>query len=159
MRRYELLFILFQVTLKFWRFIFWKAQKCYMMSYCMTKLEFPPASYMLFRLEKLLHICYLLLHWVWSSFVDPYERFVMILKSRSCTHYPNMHYSYTGVGVKTCFSSRSTKKCSTPTLGVNTKNKLDRFSIHSNKCSKVLIDISLKVLLQKRDMGLCKSYS
>ena len=26
----------------------------------------------------------------------PYERFVMLLKSRSRTHHPNMHYSYTG---------------------------------------------------------------
>ena len=27
---------------------------------------------------------------------DPYETFVMLLKSRSRTHHPNMHYSYTG---------------------------------------------------------------
>jgi hypothetical protein len=26
---------------------------------------------------------------------DPYERFVMLLKLRSCTHHPHMHYSYT----------------------------------------------------------------
>ena len=54
----------------------------------------------------------------------------MLLKSRPRTHHPNMHYSYTGVGAKTCFPSRSTQKCSTPRLGVNTKNMLDRFSIH-----------------------------
>ena len=27
---------------------------------------------------------------------DPYERFIMLLKSRSRTHHPNMQYSYTG---------------------------------------------------------------
>ena len=70
--------------------------KFYMMRSCMTKLEFLPEPYMLFRLGKLPHICWLLLHWVLSSFVDPYERFVMLLKSRSHTHHPNMHYSYTG---------------------------------------------------------------
>jgi hypothetical protein len=85
MRRSELLFNLFQVTLKFWKFIFWKTQKCYMMSSCMIEHEFPPEPYMLFRLEKLL-ICCLILHWVLSSFVDPYERFVTLLKSRSRTH-------------------------------------------------------------------------
>ena len=101
-----------------------KYKKCYMMSSCITKLEFPPEPYMLFRLEKLPHICCLLLHWVLSSFVDPYERFVMLLKSRSRTHHPNMHYSYTGVGARTCLPFRSTQKCSTPTLGVNTKTCL-----------------------------------
>ena len=35
-----------------------------------------------------------------------------------------------GVGAQTCLPSRSTQICSTPTLGVNTKNMLDRFSIH-----------------------------
>jgi hypothetical protein len=61
----------------------------------MTKLEFLAQPYMLFRLGKLPHICCLLLHYVLSSFVDPYEKFVMLLKSRSRTHHPNMHYSYT----------------------------------------------------------------
>ena len=95
MRRSELLFILLQVTLKFWRFTFWKTQKCYMMSSCMTKLEFLPEPYMIFRLGKLPHICCLLVHWV-LSICDPYERFVMLLKSRSLTHHLHMHYSYTG---------------------------------------------------------------
>ena len=63
---------------------------------CMTKLEFLPKPYMLFRLKKLPLIYMLLvLHWVLSRFVDPYERFVMLLKSRSCTHHPHMHYSNT----------------------------------------------------------------
>ena len=129
MRWPELLFILFQVTLKFWIFIFWKTQKCYMMSSCMTKLEFPQESYMLFRLEKPSHICCLLLQWVLSSFVDPYERFVMLLKSRSRTHHPHMHYSYIGGSRKNhATPSRFTQKCFTPTLGVNHNNMLDRIS-------------------------------
>ena len=120
MRRSKLLFILFQVTLKFWRFIFWKTQKFYMMSSYMTKLEFPLEPHMLFRLGKLPHICCLFLHWVLSSFVDPYERFVMILKSKSHTHHIYLlllHWEY----AKTCFPSRFTQKCFTPTLGVNIK--------------------------------------
>ena len=72
----------------------------------------------------------LILHWVQLSFVDPYERFAMLLKSRSRTHHPNMHYSYAEVGVDICLPSRSTQKCSTPTLGASTKNMLVRFSIH-----------------------------
>ena len=104
-----------------------KNTKNAMMSFCMTKLEFPLEPYMLYRLGKLPHICCLLLHWVLSNFVDPYERFIMLLKSRSRTHHPNMHYFYTGVGAKTCLPSRSTKKCFTPTLGVNTKTCLIGF--------------------------------
>ena len=130
MRRSYLLFILFQVTLKFWRFIFWKTQKCYMMSSCTTKLEFPPEPYILFRLGKLSRICCLLLHWVLSSFVDPYERFVMLLKSRSRTHHPHMHYSNTGGRRKKhVISSRSTQKCFTLILRVNTKNMPYRISM------------------------------
>jgi hypothetical protein len=34
------------------------------------------------------------------------------------------------IGAETCLLSRSTKKCFTPTLGVNTKNMLDRVFIH-----------------------------
>jgi len=39
---------------------------------------------------------------------------------------------------------------------VNTKTCLIGFPSTQNKCSKVLVDISLKVLLQKRDMGYAK---
>ena len=82
----------------------------YMMSSFMTKLEFPPEPYMLFRLEKLhiyaacscIEFC--------KALLMPNERFVMLLKSRSCTHHPHMHYSYTGVGAKICLPSRSTPK-------------------------------------------------
>ena len=99
------------------------------MSSYMTKLEFPLELYMLFRLEKLPHVCCLLLHWVLSSFIDPYERFVMLLKSRSRTYHIYLlllHWEY----AKTCFPFRSTQKCSTPTLGMNTKTWLIGFSIH-----------------------------
>ena len=78
----------------------------------MIKLEFLPEPHMLFRLGKLPLICCLFLHCVLSRFVDPYERFVMLLKSRSLTHHPNVHYSYTG--------------------GKH-KNMLDRFLIPPNK--------------------------
>jgi hypothetical protein len=102
---------------------FLKMGVTYMISFCMTKLEFPPEPYMLFRLEKLPQILCLFLHWVLSSFVDPYERFVMLLKSRSHTHHIYLlllHWEYT----KTCLPSRSIQKCSTPTLGANTKTCL-----------------------------------
>ena len=143
MRRSELLFILFLVTLKFWGFNFEKHKNVIWWVPCMTNLEFSPEPYMLFRLGKLPHICCLLLHWVLSSFVDPYERFVMLLKSRSRTHHIYLlllHWEY----AKTCLPSRSTQKCSTPTLGVNNKNMLDRFFHPPNKCSKVLVAIYQK---------------
>ena len=127
------------------------------MSSYMTKLEFPIETYMLFRLGKLPHIWYLLLHWVLLSFVDPYERFVMLLKSRSCTHQPNIHYSYTRRRRKICFPSRSTQKCSTPTLGVNTKNMLVRFPIHQIN-AQVLVAISQKFCCRKEAWAMQKLF-
>jgi hypothetical protein len=76
----------------------------------------------------------------------PYERFVMVLKSRSHTHHMYLlllHSEY----AKTCLPSRSTQKCSTPTLGVNTKKYPIGFP--SNKCSKFLL-LSLKSFLAKK---------
>ena len=99
-----------------------------MMSSCMTKLEFPLEPYMLFRLGKPPHICCLLLHWVLSSFVDPYERFVMLLKSRSRTHHRYLlllHWEY----AKHAFHLDSPKNV----LLLHwewTQNMLDRFFIH-----------------------------
>ena len=131
MRRSELLFILFLVILKFWRFIFWKTQKFYMMSSCMTKLEFPPEPYMVFRLGKLPLIyatCFALslvkLCW-------PLWEVCHALKIK-ITYTPHTHIpAASTLGVrKTCLSSRSTKKCFTPTLGVNTKTCLIGFSIN-----------------------------
>ena len=122
------------------------------MSSYMTKLEFPPEPYMLFRLEKL-HIyaaCFCI--------EFPYDRFVMLLKSRSHTHHPNMHYSYIGGRRKNMPSNQIHPKIFYSYTRSEHKNMLDRFSIHQiNALSSCYI--SLKVLLQKRGMGLCKSYS
>ena len=79
----------------------------------------------------------------------------MLLKSRSRTHHPHMHYSYTGGRHKTYLPSRSIKKCSTPTLGVNTKKYFLGFP--PNKCSKFLL-LSLKSSIADKRHGLCKSY-
>ena len=87
-----------------------------------------------------------------QALLMPYERFVMLLKSRSHTHH---HISTTptlGVGAKTCFPSRSTKKCSTPTLGVNTKTCLRDFSIHQINAPSSCCYLS-KVLLQEKRHG------
>ena len=128
MTRSELLFILFQVTLKFWRFIFWKTQKFYMMRSLYDKAWISTRAIYDMKIKENFHSYMLLaVHWVQSSFVDPYERFVMLLKSRSCTHHIYLlllHWEY----AKTCFPFRSTQKCSTPTLGGNTKICLIFFS-------------------------------
>ena len=65
-----------------------------MISY-MTKLELLPEPYMIFRFEKL-PLIYAACFALSLSFVDPYERFVMLVKSRSRVYHPHMHYSYTG---------------------------------------------------------------
>jgi hypothetical protein len=62
----------------------------------MTKLEFLSKPNMIFRIENLPHICCLLCIEFGQALLMPYERFVMLLKSRSRTHHPHMHYSYTG---------------------------------------------------------------
>ena len=60
----------------------------------MTKLKFLPMPY-IFRLRK--PSTYMLLVYVLSFVnVDPYEKSVKLLKSRSRTLHPHMHYSYTG---------------------------------------------------------------
>ena len=61
----------------------------------MTKLEFLLKPNMIFRLEELSHICCLLYIEFSVALLMPYERFVILLKSRSRTHHPYMHYSYT----------------------------------------------------------------
>ena len=106
-----------------------KNTKNAMMSSCMTKLEFLPESYMIFRLENFHSYMLLVLHWFYSSFVDPYERLFILLKSRSRTHHPHMHYSYTGGRLKNMsFHLDPPKNIFIPTLVVNTKNMLDRIS-------------------------------
>ena len=96
----------------------------------MTKLEFLPEPYMLFRLGKLSHICCLLLHWVLPSFFDPYERFVMLLKSRSRTQHPNMYYSYTGGRRKNMSFHLDPPKNVLLLHWEWTHSMLDRFFIH-----------------------------
>jgi hypothetical protein len=62
----------------------------------MTKFEFLPEPIMLiFRLGKLSLLCYLLCTEFGQALLMPYEKFVMLLKSRSRTHHLHMHYSYT----------------------------------------------------------------
>ena len=68
-----------------------------MMRSCMTKLEFLlDPNMFIFRLGKLSLICYLFCIEFSQALLMPYERFVILLKSRSRTHHPHMHYSYTG---------------------------------------------------------------
>ena len=65
------------------------------MSSFMTKLEFLPKPIMI-RIGNLPLICCLLSIEFSQALLMPFERFVMLLKSRSRTHHPHMHYSYTG---------------------------------------------------------------
>ena len=79
----------------------------------------------------------------------------MLLKSRSRTHHPHMHYSYTGGRRKNMsFHLDPPKKCFTPTLGVNTKNMFDRIIHQINALSSC--SYLSKVLLQKRSKGYAK---
>jgi hypothetical protein len=64
----------------------------------MTKFEFLAKPNMIFRIGNLSLICCLLCIEFGQALLMPYERFVMLLKSRSRTYHPHMHYSYTGSG-------------------------------------------------------------
>jgi hypothetical protein len=81
------------------------------------KLEFLSEPYMILRLGKpFTHICYLVCIEFSQALLMPYERFVMLLKSRSRTH-------PLGVGDTICHSIKiCPKKYFTPTLKVNTYN-------------------------------------
>jgi hypothetical protein len=96
MRWSKLLFILFLAILEFQRFIFLKNIKSFIMSFCLTKLEFLPRVIYDIYTRKFLLICCLLCIEFGQVLLMPHQRFVMLLKSRSHTHYPHMHYSYTG---------------------------------------------------------------
>ena len=110
---------------------------------CMTSLNSYQSQTCLFLGQENFHsyaTCFALSQ---SSFADPYETFVMLLKSRSRTHRPQMHYSYTGDRRKNMlFIQIHQKKYFTPILGVNTKTCLIGFH-PPNKCSKFLL-LSLK---------------
>jgi hypothetical protein len=61
----------------------------------MTKLKFLPKPNKI-RIGNFPLICCLLCIEFGQALLMPYERFVMLLKSRSRTHYLHVHYSYTG---------------------------------------------------------------
>jgi hypothetical protein len=62
----------------------------------MTKLEFLPEPNMIFRLGNLSLIYAACFSIEFSqALLKPYERFVMLLKSRSRTHHSHMHCTYT----------------------------------------------------------------
>ena len=79
----------------------------------------------------------------------------MLLKSRSQTHHPNMHYSYSGDRHKNMPFIQIYPKMFYSYTGGEHKNMLVRFSIHQiNALSSC--QYLLKVLLQKRGMGYAK---
>ena len=93
-----------------------------------------------------------------SSFVDPYERFVMLLKSRSCILHPYMHYSYTGGRHKNMPFHLDPPR-NVLLFHWEWTLKIYPIGYPLNKCSKFLL-LSLKSFVEvKRSMRLCKSYS
>ena len=92
-----------------------------------------------------------------SSFVDPYERFVMLLKSRSRTHHPRMHYSYTWGRRRNMLSIQIHPKMFYSYTRSEHKNMLDRFFIHQINAPSFCCYFS-KLLLQKRGMGMQKLF-
>jgi hypothetical protein len=78
----------------------------------------------------------------------PYERFVILLKSRSHTHHPHMHYSYTKSRRKNMHSIQIHQKCFTPTLEVNNKIILHRFP--SINALSFFVIISQKIIAGRR---------
>ena len=129
-----------------------------MMSSCMTKPEFPPDPYMLFRLGKL-PLIYAVCFYIefLSCFVDPYERFVMLLKSRSRTHHPHMHYSYTG-GRRNNMPFHLDPPKNVLLQHWEKTPKIFLIGYLPNKCSKFLL-LSLKSFVAEKKQGLCKSDS
>ena len=97
----------------------------------------------------------LVLHWVLSSFVDPYERFVMLLKSRSCIHHPNMHYSYTG-GRHNDMSLHLDSPKYILLLHWEWTQKIYPIEYPPNKFFKVLVAISQKFYCRKKALGYAK---
>ena len=104
------------------------------------------------------HLYAACLHWVLSNFVDPYERFVMLLKSRSRTHHPNMHYSYSAGRHKNMPSIKIYPKMFYSYTGGEPKNMLVWFSIHQINAPSSYWYLSQSFVAEKRH-GLCKSYS
>ena len=118
------------------------------MSFCMTKLEFPPEPYMLFRLGNF--------HIYAACFCIEFCQALLTLM-RGChafkikiTYTPHIPAAPTLGVCKTCLPSRFTQKCS-PTLGVNTKH-VCQVSHPPNKCSKFLL-LSLKSFVAEKRHG------
>ena len=108
--------------------------------------------------QKNFHIYAACFALILSSFVDPYERFVMLLKSRSRTLHPHMHYSYTGSRRKNMPFHLDPPKNVLLQHWEKTP-KIFLIGYLPNKCSKFLL-LSLKSFVAvKRSMWLCKSYS
>jgi hypothetical protein len=128
-----------------------------MTSSCMTKLKFLAKPYMIFRLEKLSLICCLFCIEFSQALLIPYERFVILLKSRSHTHHPRMHYSYTGGRRKNIPFHLDLPKNVLLLQGESTP-KIYPIGYPQINAPKILL-LSLKSLLQKRSMWQCKSYS
>ena len=123
------------------------------MSSYITKLEFLPKPYMIFRLGQLLHICCLFC-------IKFCQALLTLMRGLSCskikiTYTPptNALLLHQGQAQKHVIPLRSTQKCSTPTLGVNTKNYYLGFP--PNKCSKFLL-LSLKSSIAEKGMGYAK---
>jgi hypothetical protein len=82
-----------------------------------------------------------------------YERFVMLLKSRSRAHHPHMHYSYTrGRHKNMPFHLDPLENILL--LHWEKTPKIYPIGYSPNKCSKVHVAISQRILLQKRGMWL-----
>jgi hypothetical protein len=106
--------------------------KSFMMSSCMTKLEFLPKPYMMFRIGKLslIYVACFCIEFC-QALLMPYERFVILLKSRSRIHHPHMHYFYTEGRRKTYHSIQIHPKIFySYTRSEHQKNMFVRFSIH-----------------------------
>ena len=132
-----------------------KNMKSYMSS-CMTNLKFLLEPYMKFRLGKTsTHICCLLCIEFSQALLMPYERFVILLKSRSRTHHPYMHCSYTR---DRCHIFHLAPLKNILLLYWEKTPKTCLIGFPPNKCSKFLL-LSLKSFVAEKRQGLCKSYS
>ena len=85
---------------------------------------------------------------------EHYERFFMLSKSRSRTHHPNMHYSYTGGRRKNMFSIQIHQKMFYSYTGSEQKHACQVFH-PPNKCS---ITISQKFNCRKQAWAMQKLF-
>jgi hypothetical protein len=104
----------------------------------MIKLELLPKPYMNARLRKPHIITACICTKFSQALLIPYESFVILLKSRSRTHHPHRHYSYTG-----------SRRQNMPSIQIHSKlfysytrrkhpNNIP-YRLPQNKCSKFLL--------------------